>query len=62
MRLLATRRSELATGITGTEQIGNGRIVHDTGALEEECSPSGSSSPNGWLKIGGYYLLGLRIA
>lgn len=41
---------ELATGISGTEQIGDDRLGHDTVALEIECSPSGCSSPNkdGW--------------
>ncbi len=37
---------ELATGISGTEQIGDDRLGHDTVALEIECSPYGSSSPN----------------
>jgi hypothetical protein len=37
---------ELATGISGTEQIGDDRLGHDTVALEIECSPYGSSSPS----------------
>jgi hypothetical protein len=37
---------ELATGISGTGQIGDDRLGHDTVALEIECSPYGSSSPN----------------
>jgi hypothetical protein len=35
------------------------RLVHDTGALEIECSPYGSSSPNRMAGEWEYHLLGL---
>jgi hypothetical protein len=42
---------ELAGGISGTQQQGDGRLAPDTGAVEIEACPYGSGSPNkGWPK------------
>ncbi len=50
---------ELARGITGTEQLGDGRLANGNGALEIESSPSwcGSLTKDG--RSMGITLLGL---
>jgi hypothetical protein len=59
MRLLATRRVNLLQVSQEQSSKVDDRLGHDTVALEIECSPSGCSSPTGWLKIVEYQPLEL---